>query len=108
MSLIYVGSDFRVTWTGATGTTAAGVTTPLNAATITYTLADSTGETVSGGTGTLAYLAGSSGDYAAVIEDAVTSLLTPGSTYTLDLVLVEGEFDDARRLTLRAARRGPT
>lgn len=55
----------------------------VNNATITWTLKDGSGNTVSGGTGTYNYVSGSNGEYQTVVAAAVSSLLQNGSAYTL-------------------------
>ena len=97
---IYIGSDHDVTYEGAYG--GGGY---LNSATVTFALKDSAGTTVSGGTGTLSYVAASSGNYAGVIQSSVTSLLTNRANYTLEITFVQSAFDDFRRLPLRACYR---
>jgi hypothetical protein len=89
-SVIGIGCDEVVTWTGAT---AGGAY--LNAATVTYSLKTATGTTL--GSGTLTYTAASSGDYAGTIESTVTSLLTEGAVVYVEYTLVSGSYNDFRR-----------
>lgn len=55
----------------------------INNATITWTLKDSNGNLVTGGTGTYNYISGSNGEYQTVISATVSNLLLAGSAYTL-------------------------
>lgn len=98
---IYIAADRTVTYSGAS---AGG--SYLNSATVTYSLKDATLTTVSGGTGTLSYVAASNGNYSGTIESTVTSTLTAGEKYYLDITLVSGSYDDFRRLELYAEYRG--
>ena len=101
-----VGGDATVKWTGATGTSATtGAGVYLNSATVTYALTTATGAAVSGGTGTLSYVAASNGNYVGVIESAVTSTLTPGAVYYLTLTLVQSPYNDERVYRCRANHR---
>lgn len=117
--LLHINEDAKVTMTGLSYTSDAGVLTYLNAATITYTLTSVVGTTtvggmtvpgttVSGGTGTLSYVAASNGNYTGTIDKAVTSLLSDGSKYYLYTPIAEGSRDGFRRLELRAEYRGAT
>lgn len=107
MEFIYIGEDMNPRWTDATVTpTATGVATPANSATITYALKTAAGVAVSGGTGTLDYISGSSGDYIGVIESTVTSTLTAGAQYVLETTFVQGNYNDFRVTKYRAAYRG--
>ena len=114
---LYINEDSKVTVEGLSYTTDAGVTTYLNAATVTYTLTDTVGTTtvggmtvpgttITGGTGTLSYIAASNGNYTGTIDKAVTSLLTAGAKYYLYVPISEGGRDGFRRLELVAEFRG--
>ena len=100
-NVLWVGSDKSVLLSGLTGNG-----DYLNAAAVTWTLTTSAGVTVA--TGSLAYTAASDGDYAGVIEDAVTSTLTAGQRYYLRVDISQGDFQDARKLEVWAAYRGET
>lgn len=101
-NILYINEDVRVKLTGLSYETDLGGTTYLNAATITYALKDALGATVAGGTGTLDYIATTNGNYAAVIDKAVTVLLAEGARYFLHVPIAEGNRDGYRRLSLRA------
>lgn len=107
-NVLYINEDSRVKVTGLHYVTDAGVTTYLNAATITYALKTAAGVTVVGGTGTLSYVAASDGNYTAVIDKAVTVLLTENRKYVLWVPIAEGGRDGYRRLELYAKYRGAT
>lgn len=100
---IYIGSDHTITLEGLTGN---GVY--LNAATVTYALKTSAGTTVTNGTGSLTYTAASNGDYTGTIESTVTSTLTDGALYRLEITITESPYNDFRRLDLWATYRGET
>lgn len=80
--------------------------TYLNSATITYAITDAAGTAVSGGTGSYSYTAASNGDYTAVIESTVTTLLTEGGLYYLTVTGSQGNYNWRRRLPRWAAYRG--
>lgn len=100
MSIIYISSDHTVTLTGLSGGGSY-----LNAATVTYALKDLAGTTVSGGTGTLSYTAASNGNYTGIIDATVTALLTDGGMYYVHATIVEGGYNDFRKLMLIAKYR---
>lgn len=102
LTLIYIGADMDVTYSGAR---IASTDAYLNTGTCTYALKTSSGAAVSGGTGTLSYVASSDGDYAGVIDTIVTAALTEGSNYLLDITFVDGAYNDFRRIRLRAVYR---
>ena len=106
-NLLYIGEDLTVTWTGAS-VTVNGTTSYLNSATVTYAITDAAGTAVSGGTGTLSYIAASNGNYEGTIESTVltASNFTVGRTYLLDITLVQSGYNGFRRLECRAAIRG--
>lgn len=83
--------------------------TALNSATVTYTLKNPDGTTVSGGTGTMSYVSASSGNYTATILASVTSLLTTNYRYKFDVVVTSGgvQVDDRDAYTT-AYQRGLT
>ena len=107
-NVLYINEDFKVTLTGLSYTTDAGVVTYLNAATVSYALKNAAGTTVTGGTGTLSYIAASNGNYSTTGDKAVTTLLTDGAKYFLEVTIAEGARDGFRRLELRAQYRGST
>ena len=106
-NLLYLNEDMNVTWDAAS-VTVAGTTTYLNSATVTYSITDAAGTAVSGGTGTLSYVAASSGDYEGTIESSVltSSNFTEGRTYLIDITLSQSGYNGFRRLVCRAAYRG--
>ncbi len=97
---LWIGVDFDLGYTAAT---AALTGEPLNSGTCTYVLKDSAGETV--GSGALAYVAASDGDYYGTIESAVTTTLEDGAEYVLTINFVQGGYNDRRVLNLFAAYR---
>ncbi|TXH99564.1 MAG: hypothetical protein E6Q76_19645 [Rhizobium sp.] len=105
--MLYIGEDMTVTWSGASGTDGSdGSTEYLNAATVTYAIKTVAGASVSGGTGSLSYIAGSNGDYIGVIESTVTAGLTPGARYIIEYTLVEDPYRGFRRVAETAVLRG--
>jgi hypothetical protein len=90
---IFINADNEVSWTGATANGSY-----LNSATVTYALKTITGATVSGGTGTLSYVAASNGNYLGTIESTVTTLLTEGTVYLLQITLSQSSYNDFRQL----------
>jgi len=107
-NILYISEDFRITLSGLSYETDAGVTTYLNAATVTYALKNAAGAAVAGGTGSLSYIAASNGNYVATGDKAVTVLLSEGVRYYLEVTIAEGSRDGFRRLELRAEYRGAT
>lgn len=87
---IYIGNDTDLK---ATGMQDENSGTYLNSLTISWSLVDGSGTQVSGGSGTLAYVAASNGNYFGVMDAAVTSLLTLGATYTLIMTVTGGGYD---------------
>lgn len=85
-----------------TGLTAGG--SALNSATVTYAIKDSSGVTVTGGSGTMT-AAGSGGNYSATVESTVTTLLVPGGYYYCDHVVTSAPYNDARRIRVYVERR---
>lgn len=106
--VLYIAEDFKISLTGLSYTTDAGVVTYLNAATVTYALKSAAGTTVTGGTGSLSYIAASNGNYTATGDKAVSVLLSEGAKYFLEVTAAEGGRDGFRRLELRAEYRGAT
>lgn len=106
-NMLYFGEDHTLSWDAAS-VTVNGTLSYLNSATVTYAVKDRTGTAVSGGTGTLSYIAASSGDYEGTIESSVmtTSNFTEGETYFVELTLSQSSYNGFRRLVCRAAYRG--
>lgn len=106
---LYINSDAYVEYLDARDS---ADNLALNSATVTYTLYRSAltpggaRVAVSGGTGTLTYVGGSSGNYRGTIQSTVTATLTVGLPYEVEIVFVQGGYDDLRTLYYRAARRG--
>lgn len=105
MNALYLGNDHTVSLTGAAVTEPDGSTTPLNAATVTYSLAEaSTGtEIASGG---LEYVVGSNGNYTGTIESSALTGLVAGTMYRLTITLAEDDYDAQWNPQLRAGLRG--
>lgn len=97
---LYIGADHDVTLEGLS---AAATATYLNAATVTWNLKDRFNESVT--TGTLDYVAASNGNYAGIIQSTITSALTPGALYYLEVTSSEGTYQDFRREQLVAKYR---
>jgi hypothetical protein len=104
---LYIGEQLATTWTGLSGTSEANVTSYLNNATVTHTLYAANRTTaVSGGSGTLAYVTGSDGNYRGTISSTVTLTLTEGAVYWVKYVAVSGDYRGERWEKHRAVRRG--
>ena len=99
-NIIPIGADASIAYSGAQDLDG----NYLNAATVTYALKTVTGTTVT--SGTLAYLGGSNGNYRATMQSTVTSTMTPGAEYRLEITFAQGDFDDFRRLPVWAQYRG--
>jgi hypothetical protein len=105
--LIHIGEDRNVWWEGATGTSSTtGATGFLNAASITYALKTAAGASVASGTGSLTYITGSDGNYVGAIQSTVTSALTAGALYHLEITLVSSPYNGFRVVKMRAKYRG--
>lgn len=90
---IPIGGDFDLYATGASIRATAAY---LNAATVTYTLYEADATTaVSGGTGTLTYVAASNGNYLGRVESTVTATLVRGRAYWVKFELSEGSYNAA-------------
>jgi len=70
----------------------------LNSATVTWAVYTAAGSAVSGATGTLSYVSGSDGNYAGVIASTVNASFTENAKYTLIITLVQGGYNDERRI----------
>ena len=105
---LYVGGTMEPTVTGLSGTdTTTGTSSYLNAATVTYQLYESDmTTTVASGSGTLAYVASSNGNYIGTITSTVTGALTVGNVYWLKYTVVSSPYNDARWERLVAEYRG--
>lgn len=103
VSPLYIGCDIDLDYTGARRSSGG---TPLNTGTCTWSLTNSLGTAIS--SGTLAYVAASSGNYHGVIPSTVTAALTPGGVYTLTVIFSDSGYDDERVLQLRASYRTAT
>jgi hypothetical protein len=89
MLTLNVNADTNLRWTGMALEDSGA---PVNNATVTFALKDKTGATVA--TGSLAYVASSSGDYLGVLPS--TTPLTLKQTYWLYLTAVSGQADGYR------------
>jgi hypothetical protein len=100
---LYRGSDGTLKLTGLS---VAETGAYLNAATVTYAIKDpATGDTVSGGSGTMSYVAASNGNYTVEIDAAVTVLMT-ADRYRVDVTAIEGSYKDVRRIRIDVQDRG--
>jgi hypothetical protein len=105
---IWIGADKRITFSGIKKVADDGTESYANAATVTYALKDAAGATVAGGTGSLAHLPTSNGNYAGVIDRAVTALCKRDREYKVEVTFSEAGFDDFRVLDCVALYRGAT
>ena len=101
VTIIRIGADHDVSYLGAADRDG----NYQNSGTCTYALKDADGNAVSGGTGTLSYVAASNGNYLGVIESTVTATLTAGATYYLEITFSKSTLNDFRRLRCRAEYR---
>jgi hypothetical protein len=102
---IYIAEDHNAKWDGARDEESGN---PLNAATIAFDLTDTAGTSL--GTGTLAYVGGSAGDYLGVVQSTITATLVENTVanpyYYLELTLTQGGYNAFRRLPCTARYRG--
>ena len=99
---IYIGADHNVHYDDAMDE---ATEVPLTAGTCTFELQDEDGATVTGSTGTAAHV--SAGDYLGVIDGPTcTADLVYDATYTLVITFTQGNYNDVRHLSVRAAYRG--
>lgn len=96
MDAINLGVAYNVTMTGLTGNG-----TPLTSAVVTWSLATG-GSSV--GNGTMAH--SSAGTYVGVIPANLTTTLTPGSRYNLEITSEQSPFSDFRRISVNTGYRG--
>ena len=104
VSVLYIGCDNTVFYRGAQDKDG----NYLNDGTGTYVVKDGSDAAVAGGSGSLAYVAASNGNYEDVLDRTVTALLTPDAMYYVEITFAEGEDDDFRRIPYRAVYRGAT
>lgn len=93
-----VGSDFDLTLTGVRD---AATGDYLNNGTAPYTLYDSSDQAVSGGTGSLSYVAASDGNYRGVVESTQVTLLAGRRYYAL-VPFVESGYNQTFRIDITA------
>lgn len=105
MSVLYIGNDRYITLSGVNDA-ADGLY--LNSATVTYALYEADGTAVSGGTGTLTYIAASNGNYRGVIDAAVTTTLTAEAQYYFVITATQSNYDGKWRINCTARIRGTT
>jgi hypothetical protein len=96
--MIYIGSDTIVTWSGLQNSITGAY---VNDAAITATLQAPTPYTFS-----LSYEANSDGDYVGTIPAAITSTLTEGTAYLLEITATEVAGTDYRQESHIAQYRG--
>ena len=99
----YIGEDMKET---ITGLSVGGAF--INNATITYVIKDEYGVAVAGGSGNYDYTPASDGNYTAVIDAAVTSLMAPDKFYYLWATILATTNDGKRRLKRLAQYREST
>lgn len=105
---IYLKTDHDVTITGFRVRSSGAY---LNAATATYVVKNHQGNQITGGTGSLSYVASSNGNYLGVIESTVLvtdSLvpLTEFQTCTVEITIAESGYNDFRVLEFEVRKRG--
>ncbi len=98
--VLYLQSDnnFKIT-----GLSDADAGTYLNTAAVTYVIMNEAGATVTGGTGVMAYVAGSNGNYLAVVDKTVMVLdsavpFTLGGQFFIEVTMVQGNYDKFWRI----------
>jgi hypothetical protein len=96
---IVIGADFSLSLAGVRD---AATGAYLNSATVAYALATAAGAAVPGGTGSLSYVADSSGDYTGAIESTVTATLAADALYSVTFTIASGAADGLERLDLVA------
>lgn len=105
-SEIHVGADEEAYYEGARKRSDG---TALNSGTCTWYLHTESdyamGGAISGATGSMDYVAASSGNYLGVIDAAVTGALTVGAYYWLRITFSASGYDDERRFPLVARGR---
>jgi hypothetical protein len=104
---LYLNSDNNIKLTGLSD---ADDGSYLNAATVTYTIKNEAGSTVTGGTGTLTYVTASNGNYLGVVDSlvVVTTSATPftlNGSFFLELSVDSGAYEDFRRIPVNVAYR---
>lgn len=96
--ILYVAEDNAITLTGLTNRNTAAY---VNDATVTYSLRTAASTSPGTGTelasGTLAYVAASSGNYRAVLESSAATL-APGTAYYLWVAVSSSTLNGTRRL----------
>jgi len=105
MKVIFRGNTQSVKLLGFEDADAA-TTTYLNAADVDARLIDSAGAEVAGSPASMAYVAGSDGDYSGSIASTVT--LTLLGHYTLEVTAVEGPITALWEIPVRVERREET
>ncbi len=86
-NVLGIGSDMDI---GLTGVRASATGTYLNSGSATWELFDADGD--SAGTGAMAYVAASDGDYAGTIESTVTNDLEENAFYALVYTFSQGGY----------------
>lgn len=105
---LFIGCDATVKYEGARDAVSGSY---LNSLTVAYELQELPaagsvdGTVVSGGTGSLAYVAASDGNYRGVIDGAVTALLDEGTTYQVKITATGGGYDDVQYIEANAKKR---
>lgn len=100
VSALFIGADVDIKYEGAVPENGGAY---LNAGTCTWVLKNASGATV--GSGSLAYVASSNGNYLGTIQSTTTSTLTVDDPYTLTITFSQGDYNDQRTIPMRAAYR---
>lgn len=101
--MIPIGGDYNIEYQDAKD---ASDDTALTSGTCTFALKTSDGTAVSGGTGSLTHVA--SGSYLGILDSAITSTLTDGAQYRIEITFSQGNYNDFRRVIDVARYRGPS
>lgn len=100
MTNAYINNDHTLSVTGLVDTQG----NTLDSASITYQIYDADDEAVSGASGTLTQ-DGTSGDYAAEVDQSIIDLLTEGGEYTIRVSGSDGGYDFEWDIPIRCVRR---
>jgi hypothetical protein len=105
---LFLSTDHHIKVTGLQDEDSAAY---LNAATITYAVKNEDGDTITGGTGSLSYVAASNGNYLGVIQSTVlvTNSAVPLTEFeeaTVVVTISQGDYNDETTLTFEVRKRG--
>lgn len=108
MDYLYLNCDHHVTLTGLSDEDSGSY---LNSATVTYAVKNEDGATITGGTGSLSYVAASNGNYLGTIDSTalVTNSAVPLTEFesaTVVITITSGGYNDERTLEFEVRKRG--